>query len=937
MNLSLLVIRLTGIKRGELTLSLLFFLCSFCTGLFVAFHFTTATSVFLKEFSASDIPLTYLISGLMGVLILNGYSDLQKKISLKTLHITTLVLLLLVMVGFNILALNHSNPAIRHWLAYALYIWIGPPVALLQLITTGLFLQSFDLRQGKRLYALLNSGEIVASVLGYVFLPVILKAIGGDPYDLLYFADGGLLACATLVPLIFKNSKISLQTPKKPAATQKRKLNFDFLKDPFTRLISAVGMLSMIAVYFADFGFLGGTKIVAEGGKAPVQFIALFYALVKTSELLMSFFSGGLLNQFGIKMGLTILPMLMTGCMVLGTLAGFGVDEAVGIFVFLAFNRFLDRVVRKGLDNPSFRILFQPLPAEIRTQTQTVVDGIFKQAAIAIAGISLMIFTAIFSKADKSAMTWFALMNTCALGAWAYFALKAYDAYRNKLRQAALGNRTPENTRIQTGLLLAAADAQTKPEGMGTRILRQILPRPNGVSIPETDYDRLSTLLKDPQPAVRMASLRVAAELRDTKLSPRLLDLLQSPMYGYMASETLTSYGDSLLNELEVLFSKTKSQVVQKHIVELYARINSEATRRLLLEKLRYTNRDIQATATYALVRLGFRAEEDYARLLIKQKIAELSNIILWADAALLDLGQGSSLKPLIDAIEAQQQEDFDMLFMLLGFIYGESTIQLIRDTLLNSGKEGNVYALEMMDNFLGEDMKKPLMALCENSPATTKLKKLQDIYPQQRLEPIDRLRDIINKDYVRVNIWIKVQALFLLGKFTRGKSLPTEILACTYHPHPLMREAALLLVGNPPANGLLYDRINLLRRSALFDKTPEYKLVPLASQLAFQQYFEGETIACNKYEEAYFLISGSAEVQSATGEQVALQIGELFLPGVHCAFAPATLWAHTDCRLLIGRKAEVLEQLLADAELAEPMLVHVEVEHIAPDQQHTI
>jgi len=177
-------------------------------------------------------------------------------------------------------------------------------------------------------------------------------------------------------------------------------------------------------------------------------------------------------------------------------------------------------------------------------------------------------------------------------------------------------------------------------------------------------------------------------------------------------------------------------------------------------------------------------------------------------------------------------------------------------------------------------------------------------------------LRDIINKDYVRVNIWIKLQALYLLGRSFKGKSTPKEVLACLYHPHPLMQEAAHLLVGNFPKGMLLYDRLNLLRRSASFAALPEYKLIWVALLLVQRNLRSGEKYPVGKHEEAYLLTEGEVVVQCEDGSEASLVPSQVFISGIQTSAPAQMLEAHADSRMLYARKSELIEILLSDAQI---------------------
>ncbi len=154
---------------------------SFSIGWFVAFYSTAAFSSFLKYHKPESLGLAYLVSGLIGFVLSVIIGKLKLKFSIKTVNnilvTTVLILTLIAQLGFWVSAGNISILKIVSFYTFAL-------AAPLSIMLGGMFanqmLNIFNPEQSKKMFALVNTGEILASAFGFFTVPLILKIIGGS-------------------------------------------------------------------------------------------------------------------------------------------------------------------------------------------------------------------------------------------------------------------------------------------------------------------------------------------------------------------------------------------------------------------------------------------------------------------------------------------------------------------------------------------------------------------------------------------------------------------------------------------------------------------------------------------------------------------------------------------------------------------------------------
>lgn len=432
----------------------LLYVYAFLTGVYQSFFYAAANAIFMERLGSVWLPEVFLCTGVLGFLLVMVFSRVQRRSSLKFTSVVTLGFFLLVLIAFFVIATLSTESKV---LAFAIFAFVGPVFIIIPLVYGSLTIKLFDLRQSKNIYAFLTSGEILSALIGFFSIKWIADLVGGVN-NLLIFSILALAGCALIVVILFRKAPEKLNPQSEPIdleeedrPKEKKKAVKISLKEVFQnkyyRYIGIVSILSAMAIYLADFGFLGSAEVMADDMSLEiVEVVTLFYAVLKLVELVLSFASNYILKHYGMKLGLLALSGTMTACVILAVSFGaFFEHMPLLIFVFLALNRLCERTVRKALEAPAGKILYQPLSAEVQLSVQTMMEGTLTQVGIAIAGILLLAYNLIMTGQDPYwHVYWFAAIMVVFMLVWLWSTRSLYSEYRVQL-QSALGKKVDED------------------------------------------------------------------------------------------------------------------------------------------------------------------------------------------------------------------------------------------------------------------------------------------------------------------------------------------------------------------------------------------------------------------------------------------------------------------------------------------------------------
>jgi len=985
MTLDTIYSKVFNLKKGEEKTVFLLTGYSFFMGLAYAYFYTTSVTLFLSKFDIKMLPYAYMAQGLVSYLVWLSYKRLEKYVIFSKMFVISGIFLLISVILLTSGYLLTENK----WYAFMLIVWYNIFLLLNGISFWGIATKIFDLRQAKRLFGLIGSGEVFARVISFLSVPLLLTVFKTD--QLLYFSILGLIAALILTPIIINNlsGRINIQKTAEVVEVVKVKSSNKglgrLMENKYFGLIFILALFPLFATFYIDFMFLGQIKLQYTNAKVISSFLSIFMGTMSVAEfILRTFVSGRLLTKYGILFGILVLPLTLALSTSLAAVYG-SFYGAMGLFFsFIILSRLFIRMVRTLFFDPSFQILYQPIAIEDRLVLQSKVEGVSKSIGFILAGALLLLL----AHAKFLNIVHYNYIFLAVLAVWIWISVKLYHEYRGSLKSvlanlissksdragelafasfsgfmASSGayktnialNLTERTHPSLSGLLMlrllpkAAPDIQTdilsriaykrispavrvidfcltnNPEQeSATQFLqtKAVLLDKQGVEFKAiaalaqsanaaerlhavrlmdynenyNNYKLLIQLLQDDNIRVRNTALITCGRLRKRELWPYVIENLNNPHSAYAALIAIKEIGEPILNELVTFFNKDNiPKNTQIKLIKLFADMNGRQIIRLLKSKINLADDSIRKHIFSTLSSLQFQfspAEQP----LIKNYIEEDIDCLAWIVASILDIGndeQGSLLKKGLE-LELAGKKDF--VFLQLSMMYDQKTINYFIDGFEDASQESRAYALEVLDMIVPPHVKDLFLPLLTELNYDELLKAYDAHFTQERLPVKDRLIDIINKSYSKINIWNKACAMNLLATYDDTEKV---LLANALNDSALLSETALWVLFNKnpqsvnefldrikPADNLkvnavlkyfpqisksrllLFDVINRLKQNSFFSELTEFELVPVAewAKQVFVAAGTQFTVTENELEDLFFVLDGGCDIHTTNG-----------------------------------------------------------------------
>ena len=383
-------LRTLNVDQGEWWIVKKLIFLQFLQGAGIAFFFTAAFTSFLDKFPITELPWALIISAILLWITGFFYNKAEHRISFNALLIITTTLMATSVLAFRLTAyFPHGN-----WFFYWMLAWFNALYLLNNLQFWGIATLVFDLRQSKRLFGLISSGDIPAKFIGYT-LAVLLVPLTGA-MNLLY---AGVVCLLASLPFVFSIARSGQLV--KPDHDKEHTVNHgtgkigslvkNFTGNTFIRDIAFISFLAFLAVIIIDYGFYSEVKHTALKDVSLGRFIAMVGAILRLAAMLTKIiFTGRLTSSLGIKKALLITPILMLSVIGLIIATEFLTGEHNIILYLFGAAFILVDVARTVFNSPTLLSAMQPLPTHERLRAHNIVKGIMDPFAYLFAGLILL-------------------------------------------------------------------------------------------------------------------------------------------------------------------------------------------------------------------------------------------------------------------------------------------------------------------------------------------------------------------------------------------------------------------------------------------------------------------------------------------------------------------------------------------------------------------
>ena len=379
------LLKVLNIRTHEVNQVYVLLKIKFVLGLATSFMVAGSMTLFLTTNSPHQLPSIYLLIALL-LLPINfvyNYLDHHYKPAKVLLIVTAFcgVSTAALFATQNVLELSFLSFIFTDW-NLVLYMLVGYAF-------WGLSSTVFNVRESRRVFAIIGAGDIPSKLLGYLLSSFIIPVIGA----LNFLGLSVILFAFCYGYFVYIKNKIPQSEIHEHHAVLEEK-HKNFLLDIFgNQLILFISLLSFIAYLvhlFIDYTFVSEIKERFTTEKELGTFISLFFAGGRILAFVFKMiFSSRIISSLGLYKSLILTPAITFFiCLYILALNVVGDNEHMFLYVF-GFMAIVSEILRSVIQEPVFFILFQPLSIHTRLKGHLVAKGYIFPIALLISGVFL--------------------------------------------------------------------------------------------------------------------------------------------------------------------------------------------------------------------------------------------------------------------------------------------------------------------------------------------------------------------------------------------------------------------------------------------------------------------------------------------------------------------------------------------------------------------
>jgi ATP:ADP antiporter, AAA family len=385
------IFQLLNIQPAEWPMVKRLFLLQFFQGAGIALFFTSALSQFLKRFPISELAYVFILSAFL--LWITGYvcNRLEHRLSVKRLSI----ILTLIIAGSMLFFWAGQFVITQNWFYYLMLAWFNVLYLINNLEFWGMAAQLYDVRQSKRLFGIISSGDIPAKFLGYTFALLLVPYIGAQ--NLLLTGFLGVIVSLLFINKVFQSTewkgfqhhthKIKQHHTVSAKALWKNLISNRLIFD--TAVLSMIAFTGFVLVEYAFYAEIKESKNY-KTDEAFATFTAMFMGCARLFAWILKLgLTSRLVSSVGNRNALLITPIALLSFNI-SILLIYENDAKSNLilYVFGAAAILVD-ALRASINSPVLLTILQPLSTPERLRAHNIVKGVMDPFAYLAVGFLL--------------------------------------------------------------------------------------------------------------------------------------------------------------------------------------------------------------------------------------------------------------------------------------------------------------------------------------------------------------------------------------------------------------------------------------------------------------------------------------------------------------------------------------------------------------------
>ena len=388
------LLQVFNLRSGEGRRTLLMFAFYTATSMGILWLEVSSAALFLGAYGAQSLPWIYIFSAGVGFGLSFVYSWLQRLLPLRWVVVLIAVLMALPLPLFW---LGMSLPALAAITVFMMRLWVEAIYGLNDLNVAVIANQLFNIREIKRSYPIISSGNLVADVLSGFSIYLLLQLLG--------LQNVIVLACLTMLIgggiLFYISNRYEHAFPDSLRRTEDSSSNHAARRlkgstRQYVILLFSFFALAQGVMYLVEFQYLLQLDAALDA-QAIATFLGIFSGVLGLMELLTQWFtSSRLIERVGVFAVTMLLPLVILALGSLSLILSWPtLLGASSLLVGLVLLKFMDEWLRYTLVASTRPILFQPIPDSSRGRLQSFIGGIAEPLSMGGTGLCILLTIAV--------------------------------------------------------------------------------------------------------------------------------------------------------------------------------------------------------------------------------------------------------------------------------------------------------------------------------------------------------------------------------------------------------------------------------------------------------------------------------------------------------------------------------------------------------------